>query len=36
MVITPKRITTEDIVSSVEAVVTREREPPEWTKDNIS
>ena len=36
MVITPKRIPTEDVVSSVEAVLTNEREPPEWTKDNIS
>ena len=27
---------TEDIVSSVEVVLTNEREPPEWTKDTIS
>ena len=33
--VTPKRIPTDDIVSSVESVLARQRELPESTKDDI-
>ena len=33
--VTPKRIPTDDIVSSVESVLARQRELPESTKDEI-
>ena len=33
--VTPKRIPTDNIVSSVESVLARQRELPESTKDNI-